>query len=151
MQGNASKDSTGEREAYFIDFARQVATIAKMPVMVTGGIRKYQVALDAMLLDEAGFGVDMLGIARAMAFVPDLPMQWQNGKHLEVSLPKVSWKNRTLSALAVMAITKWQLSHLSKGKRSGLFKSPILAVLRDRIKMFLLTKRYRRWRSKYSS
>jgi len=148
MQGNASKDSTGEREAYFIDFARQVAKVAQMPVMVTGGIRKHQVALDAMQRDEAGFGVDMLGIARAMAFIPDLPMKWQSGNHLEVSLPQVTWKNKTLAALAVMALTKWQLGSLSKGKTKPQFNNAVLAVLRDRIRTFLLTKRYQRWRKK---
>lgn len=150
MQGNSSDDSTGEREAYFIDFARKVSRVADMPIMVTGGIRKYQVAEKAMQRDIHGAGVDMLGIARAMAFVPDLPKQWRDGKQLDVFLPQVKWKNKTLAALATMAITKWQLSFLSKGKTSQLAKNPVVAILRDRIGMFLLTKRYQRWRKRES-
>jgi len=153
MQGRSAKDSTGEREAYFIDFARTIAPVANMPIMVTGGIRKHQVAVHALEKDAAGFGVDMLGIGRAMAFNPTLANQWRKGQSLDVALPKVLWKNKTLSALAVMAISKQQLHHLSNGHLTPLpvwRSSPILAILRDRIRTFFLTKRYRRWRANAS-
>ncbi len=32
------------REAYFLEFAQEIRKVAKMPVMVTGGIRRKQVA-----------------------------------------------------------------------------------------------------------
>ena len=151
MQGyvpkdKASKDSTGEREVYFIDFARAIASTATMPIMVTGGIRKRDVAISALERDEKGFGVKMLGIGRAMAFVPDLPSAWQQGEKLNVVLPSVNWKNKTLAALAVMAITKAQLRRLSKGQSPNINMSPVLTVVSDRLRTFLKTKRYRRWR-----
>ena len=117
-----------------------------MPIMVTGGIRKHAVAIDALQVDEAGFGVDMLGIGRAMAFKADLPNAWRKGECLDVTLPRVQWKNKTLAALAVMAITKWQLSSLSKGGQGHTKRNPVLAVLRDRTRTFFMTKRYKRWR-----
>ncbi|PTU49977.1 2,4-dienoyl-CoA reductase, partial [Pseudomonas plecoglossicida] len=43
MQGNARDGRTLAREAYFLEFARGIAAIAKMPVMVTGGIRRLPV------------------------------------------------------------------------------------------------------------
>ena len=59
MQGNPKDGSTGEREAYFIDFAREIARVAKMPIMVTGGITKLEVAEEAIKKDQAGYGVQL--------------------------------------------------------------------------------------------
>ena len=59
MQGNAkdeSLSSTLKREAYFIDFARDIAQVASVPIMVTGGIRTKQVAQAALEKDEQGIG-----------------------------------------------------------------------------------------------
>ena len=54
MQGRvAEKDAekpktTLRREAYFVDFAREIASVAKMPIMVTGGILRRAVAEEAL-------------------------------------------------------------------------------------------------------
>ena len=93
MQGRvAEKDAekpktTLRREAYFVDFAREIASVAKMPIMVTGGILRRAVAEEALEKDSAGFGVEMLGLAQAMAFQPDLPNQWRDHE-LEIKLPQ---------------------------------------------------------------
>ena len=34
--------STTAREMYFIDFAKEIRKIAKMPIMVTGGVTKFE-------------------------------------------------------------------------------------------------------------
>ena len=149
MQGSASKDSTGQREAYFIEFAREIAQVAKMPIMITGGIRRKQVAEEALKQDDAGFGVAMLGIARAMAFVPDLPNRWQQNQHLDVQLPQLNWKNKTIAALGVMSVTKAQLNRLASGKAPKPSVNPVLAILADRIKTKLRTRRYRKWRESH--
>ena len=74
MQGNTrDNSSTLRREAYFVDFARQIARVSTLPIMVTGGITRRQVAEDALAHDQHGFGVSVLGLARAMAYFPDLP------------------------------------------------------------------------------
>ena len=146
MQGRASKDSTGEREAYFVEFAKDIAEVATMPVMVTGGIRKHAVALKT--LDDAG--ISLLGIGRAMAFVTDLPNKWQAGEQLTVELPTLNWKNKTLAALAVMAITKAQLQRLSKGLPNKSKVNPLIVIISDRLRNYLKTKRYRRWRNLHS-
>ncbi len=62
MQGDARDGRTLAREAYFLEFAREIAAIAKMPVMVTGGIRRLPVVEQVL-----ASGVAMAGIATALA------------------------------------------------------------------------------------
>ena len=164
MQGsevNKAKDSTQIREAYFIEFAQELAQCATMPVMVTGGIRKLSVVQGALHNENAEIkGIDMIGIARALAFNPQLVNDWQQGRSFVVDLPSLKWKNKTFAALGMMAITKDQLNRLSKQepsaekepsakreqKPSKLKINPILAIIKDRIKTKLRTRRYRQWR-----
>ncbi|MFN3913274.1 NADH:flavin oxidoreductase/NADH oxidase family protein [Hyphomonas sp.] len=146
MQGQTDDTSTSKREAYFIDFAREVAAVATMPIMVTGGIYRKATAEAALAKDANGFGVDVLGIGRAMAYVPDLPNQWRAGQMPDVTLPEVTWKNKTMAGLATMAVVKRQLSRLAGGQRASFSLSPLVSILRDQMKTGKLTKRYKAWR-----
>lgn len=147
MQGRGEDgSSTGRREAYFVDFARDIAAIAKMPIMVTGGIRRRGVAEDALVEQSGGIGVSVLGIASAMAYEPDLPNSWYAGEKLNVDVPVVRWKNKRMAGLATMMLAYRQLERLSKGKNSSRGVHPILTLIGNQIKMKKLTRRYRRWR-----
>jgi 2,4-dienoyl-CoA reductase-like NADH-dependent reductase (Old Yellow Enzyme family) len=148
MQGQTDDSSTSKREAYFIDFARQIAEVTTVPIMVTGGIFRLATAEAALAKDAKGFGVAVLGIGRAMAYVPDLPNQWRAGKMSEVNLPEVTWKNRTMAGMATMALTKRQLNRAAEGKGAVWGVSPLLTVIRDQMKTQKLTKRYKAWRAK---
>lgn len=151
MQGRVAEkeegrsESTLRREAYFVDFAREVATVATMPIMVTGGILRRSVAESALEKNDAGFAVAMLGIARGMAFQPDLPNRWRAGE-FDIALPEVNWKNKTFAALAVMAVTKVQLNRVAGGKKPKKDVSPFWSLLADQVKTKQKTKRYRQWR-----
>lgn len=147
MQGRTQEGSTARREAYFIDFARDIAAVAKMPIMVTGGIKRLDVAHEALEQDAAGFGVSMLGVARASAFDPHFARHWKDGAHTDISIPELDWKNKTLASLATMSVTKAQLHRLANGKPVKPNVSPILALITDRLRINKLTKRYRKWRS----
>ena len=151
MSGNASENisvgTTARREAYFLDFAKQVSQVATLPIMLTGGITKRAVAEHALSFNEEfKTSIDMLGIARAMAYQPDLAKQWQRGKHLEIELPEVNWKNKTLGALANMSMTKAQLCRMAKGKPPKPNMLPLWALIVGQIKTKLRTKKYRKWR-----
>jgi hypothetical protein len=117
-----------------------------MPIMVTGGILRRSVAENALEKNEAGFAVAMLGIARGMAFQPDLPNRWRAGD-FDIDLPEVNWKNKTFAALAVMAVTKVQLNRVASGKIPKKEVSPFWSLLADQFKTKQKTKRYRKWRS----
>lgn len=147
MQGAADTgSSTGAREAYFVDFARDIAKVARMPVMVTGGVRRRDVALAALAADGALPGVDLIGVARALAFAPDLPNAWKRPEGLDVAMPEVTWKNRAMASLAVMALAKAQINRLASGKAPARKLSPLLTLIGQRMKQARQTKRYRAWR-----
>ena len=149
MQGGSEykgESSSLKREAFFIEFAREIAKVAKMPLMVTGGILNRQVAENALAKDEAGFGVEMLGIARGLAFEPHLAKIWRDTEH-NIALPKVEWKNRVLASLAVMAVTKLQLNRMSQGLPVNASINPLGALIKDRFMTKIRTRRYRKWRA----
>ena len=139
MQGQTSDERSLAREAYFLDFASEVRAIATMPVMVTGGIRRREVA-EAVLAS----GVDMVGIATALVFAPDLPRRWQAGHH-DVPAVKVAWRKKALAAAAVMAIIKTQLARLANGQQPRLRTQPLLALIRTQWRMARRTRVYWRW------
>lgn len=72
MQGEARDGRTLAREAYFLEFARDITAVAQMPLMVTGGIRRRAVA--EQVVDS---GVAMVGIATALSIDPNLPRDWR--------------------------------------------------------------------------
>ncbi len=124
MQGEARDGRTLAREAYFVDFARDIQKVAKMPVMVTGGIRRRPVAEQVVQS-----GVDMVGIGTALAIDPYLPRDWQLGKDNAPQLPPITWKNKPLASLANMATVKFQLGKLSKGRAPNPKVSPLWALI----------------------
>lgn len=150
MQGRATYGSKAiSREAYFVDFAREIAAIAEMPIMVTGGIRSRTVAEDA-IEQKSGIGVSVLGIARAMAFEPNLVNNWRLGKTLEVDIPQVNWKNKQFAGLASMILANNQLERMAVGKMPNKAGIPLFAVIRNQIKSKKMIKRYRNWRASQS-
>ncbi len=124
MQGEARDGRTLAREAYFVDFARDIRKVAKMPVMVTGGIRRRPVAEQVVQS-----GVDMVGIGTALAIDPYLPRDWQLGKDNAPQLPPITWKNKPLVSLANMATVKFQLGKLSRGRAPNPKVSPVWALI----------------------
>jgi len=138
MQGNTADGRTLEREAYFLNFAKAIAKEASIPIMTTGGITRLPIA-QAVL----NAGVDMVGIGRALAFNPALPNKWKVYPEEQASLPIVKWKDKTLSALATMAITKRQLQRMGKGKSPSSKASPLMSLIADQIRLKRLTKVYR--------
>ncbi len=118
-----------------------------MPIMVTGGITRLEVAEAALAHDEQGFGVELLGIARAMASDPALPKHWREGTNADVSLPEAGFKNATLNGLATMALTKQQLEKMARGKPPGNGGSAVIALAADQWRAARRAKNYRAWRS----
>jgi 2,4-dienoyl-CoA reductase-like NADH-dependent reductase (Old Yellow Enzyme family) len=63
------RQSSREREAYFMDYARRMRAVTEVPILLTGGMRTA-----ATMAEALGSGaVDAIGLARPMAFDPDLP------------------------------------------------------------------------------
>lgn len=139
--------STARREAYFVDFAREVAETAKMPIMVTGGIRSKSVAEAAIAEKTGGIGVSVLGLARALVFEPDLVNKWKNDEPVEVEIPEVHWKNKRMSSFASMVLAYKQIERLALGKGRKKTRFPFLALMQNQMQAKKWTKRYREWRT----
>lgn len=65
--GDDRRDSTRRREAYFLDYARELRKAVQAPLMVTGGFRSARAMEQAL----AGDGIDMIGLARPLCVDPD--------------------------------------------------------------------------------
>jgi len=139
MQGQSRDDRTLAREAYFLEFAQEIGKVANMPVMVTGGIRRKQVAEKVI---ESG--VDMVGIATALAIDPNLPNKWRQGQNVAPELKPITWDNKTLASLASMATVKFQLRRLSLGKKPTPKVSPLWALLIQHAAMARRTHQYKK-------
>ncbi len=70
------RESTRMREAYFLDYAEEMRAAVKTPLMVTGGFRTHA-GMEAALASGA---CDLIGLARPMCLLPDLPAQLLNGE-----------------------------------------------------------------------
>ncbi|MGJ8669976.1 MAG: NADH:flavin oxidoreductase/NADH oxidase family protein [Oceanococcus sp.] len=68
LDGSTRKSgSTLAREAYFIDYAKQIRAAVKTPLAITGGFRSRDV-MESALQDNA---LDVIGIARPTCAMPD--------------------------------------------------------------------------------
>lgn len=145
MQGAPQSGGTAAREAYFLDFARDVSAVACMPVMVTGGIRRRAIAEQALRPSEGRPGVAMVGIASAFAFEPKLAEKWKGDEALDVHIPSVGWRNKAYASLAKMALVKLQLRRLGSGRQPKPNASPLLSLIRQQIITKRRTRLYRTW------
>lgn len=138
MQGQARDGRTLAREAYFLGFAKEIRKVAHMPIMVTGGIRRLEVA--QQVIDS---GVDMAGMGTALAIEPNLSNQWKQGKATAPKLKPIEWKNKTLGSLANMAAVKFQLRKISQGKAPDPKISPLWALILQQVAMARRTRHYK--------
>ncbi|MFH1070260.1 MAG: NADH:flavin oxidoreductase [Candidatus Glassbacteria bacterium] len=65
-----------EKEAYFREQAKLIREAAKIPVLVTGGVRSPEAVVEILEKQYA----DLVGIGRPLIRTPDLPARWREGK-----------------------------------------------------------------------
>lgn len=113
------RQSTVQREAYFLNFAKDVRDVARMPVMVVGGFRSAGVMADAIENGE----LDLVGLGRPMAADPDLPARLLAGT--------VAVAPRTEDSLEIFHVMPWhimQLERLADGLEPDLAMSGLQAA-----------------------
>ena len=140
MHGQARDGRTLAREAYFLEFAKDIASVARMPIMVTGGIRRLPVAEQVL-----GSGIDMAGIGTALALNPYLPREWKLGQPSAPALRPITWKSKVLASVAYMAMVKHQLRRVSQGQRPNPSVTPARAVVEQQLETMVKNCQYRRW------
>jgi 2,4-dienoyl-CoA reductase-like NADH-dependent reductase (Old Yellow Enzyme family) len=77
----STRASSVAREAYFLDYARQIRAVTKTPLLLTGGMRSAATMAEVI---ESG-AVDVVGMARPMAYDPDLPARLLAGTATSVA------------------------------------------------------------------
>ncbi|WP_323120042.1 NADH:flavin oxidoreductase/NADH oxidase family protein [Burkholderia alba] len=140
MQGRAADGRTLAREAYFLDFAQSLAKVASRPLMTTGGIRRRAVAEQVL----AG-GVAVVGMATALAAIPDLPARWRDGADASAPDGSVGWRNKAAASMASMALVKRRLRSLGAGRRVTRRYSAAVSLMLDQLRTRRLLRRYRAW------
>jgi 2,4-dienoyl-CoA reductase-like NADH-dependent reductase (Old Yellow Enzyme family) len=139
MHGQTRDGRTLAREAYFLEFAKDIATVATMPIMVTGGIRRYPVVEQVL-----GSGIAMAGMGTALAIDPHLPKAWRADQSASPLLRAITWKNKVLSSIGYMAMVKYQLRRLSQGKPTKPNVAPALALAMQQWETAIRNRQYRR-------
>ena len=77
-------------------------------------------------------GVAVVGIATAMAEIPDLPRRWQTGEAPHALPAPVKWSDKTLTLLARMALIKRRMHALSRDRtRNVRYSPPLVAAHRS--------------------
>jgi len=112
----AQRQSSREREAYFLDYARQIRAVVTTPILLTGGMRSRAV-MDAAL---ASGSVDVIGLARPMTHTPDLPARLLDGSLAVAPSVKIRSRIRRLDDALQTMWFQAQIHELAKGKEPDL-------------------------------
>jgi 2,4-dienoyl-CoA reductase-like NADH-dependent reductase (Old Yellow Enzyme family) len=133
------RESTTDREAFFADYARSVRRVAKMPLMLSGGIRSPGVMRSLV----AEGHVDVVGIARKMTLFPDLPAHALRGDDLDTSVKR----QRTGVRLADLLLDgAWHVQQIHR-MAAGLAPDPRRGLVRTSLAYANLALRWRLGRS----
>jgi len=110
------RQSSRDREAYFLDYARRIREVVTTPILLTGGMRSRAVMDEAL----ASGNVDVVGLGRPMTHAPDLPARLLD-RSLAVA-PSVKIRSR-IRLLDDALQTMWfqaQIHELAKGNEPDL-------------------------------
>ena len=133
------RDSTRQREAMFLEYAKSIKAVATMPVMVTGGFRTLA-GMEAALQEGH---TDVIGLARPFCLDPDFPRRMMAGTLAALPVPEDRlvlgrgyWgpnsTSTTLRALNNQCQAGWyydQIERLAEGLAPELGLSPRRALL----------------------
>ncbi len=140
MQGRSSDALSLDNDAYFLRFAHDIAQVAKMPVMTTGGITSLQVAQH--VISE---GCELVGMASALAITPNLVLKWQQMPSYKGHAPKCKWQDKTLASLVTMAMIRRQLRRLGNDLSTTREPGQWWSLLLDLLHRKKMTRRYHRF------
>lgn len=128
MTGVPLKASTVAREAYFLEYAEKIRARVKTPLMVTGGFR----SIDGMAQALQSGATDLVGIARPLAVVPDLPNRLLRGEITRSDIKRRITGIKLIDDMAMME-TVWyakQLERIAKGEPTKPDEHPLIGLVR---------------------
>jgi 2,4-dienoyl-CoA reductase-like NADH-dependent reductase (Old Yellow Enzyme family) len=146
MAGRPTDGRTAAREAYFLDLAAELANSSPLPLMLTGGITRRDTARQVL-----ASGVELVGMATAIAVTPDLPNRWREAREATERLKPVTWSDKTLASAASMALVRHQMRRITRGKHPSGDTHPVHALVCDQRNQRRALRRYRDWLENRSS
>lgn len=122
------KDSTRQREAYFLAFAEKARQAVKVPLVVTGGFRSAAGMAEAI----ASGAVDFVGIARSLALEPDLPRRLLAGEDPAHTVKPIRTGIGYIDKMGLMEITWYtgQLKRIGRGEAPRPGELPLWVFLK---------------------
>ena len=114
MSGKDIRESTKQREAYFLQFAEKIRNEVKIPLAVTGGFRS-AVAMNAALNEGS---LDMVGLARPLAVDTEYPSKLLAGQTIDINVNPIKTGIKAIDNMALMEVAWYgrQLHRISKGR-----------------------------------
>lgn len=109
------KETTKKREAYFIDYANKARKLVSTPLVVTGGFRSQEGMEEAIVNGE----IDMVGMAKPFALVPDLANKIFQGNYETVQTKPIRTGIKLVDKAASMLEIGWyeqQLERIGKSQ-----------------------------------
>jgi 2,4-dienoyl-CoA reductase-like NADH-dependent reductase (Old Yellow Enzyme family) len=122
----SGKESTREREAYFLTFAEAVRERLQTPLVVTGGFRSGKAMADAI----EGGAVDLVGMARPLAVRPDFPNALLEEGDVRQEVPPIKTGIGLVDRLGMTDLLFYerQLHRMGRGKRPALGENALKAL-----------------------
>ena len=119
------KESSRQREAYFLDFAQQVRTVSTIPLMVTGGFRSRDFCNQVLADNE----LDIVGFGRPFLLHDHFARGFLDGTLDRVADPDIQTSDRFYD-MAVAGFYDYQIARLAEGKPLDLSYSGWRGALR---------------------
>lgn len=138
MQGRTADGRTLAREAYFLEFATQIAQVSQVPVMSTGGVTRLPTAETVVQS-----GVALVGIGSALAVCADLVQRWQQNPAYQPDVRPVNWKDKAIASVASMALIRRHICRWATGASRPRRLSPLVSLLLDQMQMKKKVSNYR--------
>ena len=135
MVKGSRKQSTFEREAYFLDYIEKARKITDKPLLLTGGFRSVKVMEDAL---EEG-KLDVIGLGRPFCLYPNLAQDIFNEKETYFKAPVPTSGIKLLDKIGGVELPWYelQIQRLGKGKKPKPNLPGIWALLNTIIGMLL--------------
>lgn len=135
----AKRESTRQREAYFLEYAKEIRRVAKMPLMVTGGFRSRQAMQNAIQSGDC----DLIGLGRPLCTHTDFSAKLLSGEvdtapryEDTVKLGEGYWDAhspngliRTLNTMGQQAFYYVQLLRIGRGQGANVDLRPMPAIM----------------------
>ena len=121
------KESTRQREAYFLEFAEQLRNKVSVPLLVTGGFRTAAGMSEAV---DSG-ACDLIGMGRPLCVEPDLPQRLFAGENVHSVVRPIKTGIKAIDKMALMEVAWYerQIHRMSAGKDPKLRDSGFWSLL----------------------